>query len=117
MRDYLRGAIPRINPGRLRHIITLQRLSGAVDTTGQQTTWADIASIRAELEPMGGKELFTGQQIVAPGTFMITVRWSPNWALAPKDRIVKGDRIFDISNVNNVEERNILLEITAIERL
>lgn len=108
---------PHADPGRRRHKITLQRLSGAVDSVGQQTTWSDLGTAWASVDPLSGRELLAGQVISAPGSFLITVNYNAGWGLAPKDRILWGTRIFDISNVRNPDEINMLLEIEAVERL
>ena len=118
---------PGINPGRLRHRVTFQRLTDDVDTVGASAgQWDDLATVAASVEPIGGQERRTADVIAAPRTFTVLARWHHKLKhLSPKDRMRWADRLdekgharlFDISDVSNVDERNVLLVITAVERL
>jgi len=106
--------------GKLRHLVTLQRLSGATDTTGNETeTWVDYASVRAQIEPWidsarSGREEFTGNQRTAIVYTRFRIRYFPG--ISPKDRVVFGSRTFDIQAVNNRDERNFEIELICKER-
>ena len=107
--------------GALRRRITLQTRTTTQDSFGgQSTTWIDVASVWASIEPSGGRELMTAQamNIEAPST--ITIRWQPAFrdpkAVAAM-RAVYGSRIYNIHASENPEERNSVLVLLASEGL
>jgi len=109
-----------MHAGKMRHLITIQRQTGATDTTGNETlTWATFATVWAWIEPYvgsarAGREEFTGGQMTALDYTRVHLRYLPG--LAPKDRILYGTRTFDIQAVNNRDERNAELELICKER-
>lgn len=106
--------------GKMRHLVTIQRQTGARDTSGNETdTWNTFATVWAHIEPYvgsarAGREEFTGNQMVGLDYTRFHLRYLAG--LAPKDRILYGARIFDIQAVNNRDERNFELELIAKER-
>ena len=110
-----------INAGTLRKRITLQQQSTSVDTYGQQiTTWTDVATVWASIEPSVGRELMAAQAVRLDQPTTITMRWQPAFA-SPKAlaamRAVYNSRIFNIYSVENEEERNRMLTLLASEGL
>lgn len=109
-----------INPGRLRHTVSIQRASSAQDASGHPSEdWSEIGQIKASIEPLTGVERTTGQQSIADVSHRIVMRYVPGVSsgITPKDRILFGTRIFDLAAVLNLEERNLMLEIMAKERI
>ncbi len=110
-----------LSAGTLRKRITLQQQSPSVDSYGQQiTTWSDVATVWASVEPSVGRELIAAQAVSLDQPTTITLRWQP--ALAnPKAvaamRAVYNGRIFNIHSVENEAERNTLLTLLASEGL
>jgi SPP1 family predicted phage head-tail adaptor len=106
--------------GKMRHLVTIQRQTGARDTTGNETdTWSTFATVWVHIEPYvgsarAGREEFAGNQMVGLDYTRFHLRYLAG--LAPKDRILYGTRIFDIQAVNNRDERNFELELIAKER-
>lgn len=106
--------------GKLRYLVTVQRQSGAVDTTGNQTlTWITLAKVWAWIEPYvgsarAGREEFSGNQMIGLDYTRFHIRYLRG--LAPKDQILYDGRTFDIQAVNNRDERNAELELIAKER-
>ena len=110
-----------INAGTLRKRITLQQQSISVDTYGQQiTTWTDVATVWASIEPSVGRELMAAQAVSLDQPTTIMIRWQPAFA-SPKAvaamRAVYNDRLFNIHSVENEEERNRTLTLLASEGL
>ena len=106
-----------INAGTLRKRITLQQQSISVDTYGQQiTTWTDVATVWASIEPSVGRELMAAQAVSLDQPTTIMIRWQPAFA-SPKAvaamRAVYNDRLFNIHSVENEEERNRTLTLLA----
>src|SRR5574340_2073 len=98
------------NVGALRKRITLQSRATTQDTFGgQSTTWTDVATVWAEIEPAGGRELMAVQSLPVAITHSIAVRYRAELA-NPKTvagmRAVYGTRIFDIHASMNESERN-----------
>ena len=90
--------------GRLRHEVDLQRVTVAPDAHGDQTkTWTTLATVRASIEPLSGRE-FVQAQIMSDVTVRIKVRGRPDIRLTPKDRVRftdpnHGVRLFDIRHI------------------
>ncbi len=97
-----------MNPGILRHRITLER-----PVTIQSTSGAEVLSFEpdgeepASVEPLQGTEALQAAQIAAELDTKITIRWSP-WAdqITPKWRIQFRNVIYNITQVRNVEMRD-----------
>jgi head-tail adaptor len=109
--------------GALRHLITVQRQTGARDTVGNETnTWTTLAQTWGWIEPYvgsarAGREEWQGKQLLGLDYTRIHMRWDSRLAtLSPKDRILYGTRVFDVQAVNNRDERNYELELIARER-
>jgi SPP1 family predicted phage head-tail adaptor len=101
--------------------ITLQQQSPSVDSYGQQvSTWTDVATVWASVEPSVGRELMAAQAVSLDQPTTITIRWQPLFA-SPKAvaamRAVYNGRIFNIHSVENESERNTMLTLIASEGL
>ena len=106
--------------GKLRYLVTVQRQSGAVDTTGNETsTWNTFAQVYAWIEPYvgsarAGREEFSGNQMIGLDYTRIHIRYLAG--LAPKDQIVWSGRTFDVQAVNTRDERLAEMELICKER-
>lgn len=106
--------------GKLRRLVTIQRLTGARDTTNNETdTWKTLATVYAHIEPYlgsarSGREEFSGGQITGLDYTRFHIRYLAG--VSPKDRILYNGRVFDIQAVNNRDERNFEMELLAKER-
>jgi SPP1 family predicted phage head-tail adaptor len=110
-----------LSAGTLRKRITLQQQSPSVDSYGQQvSTWTDVATAWASVEPSVGRELMAAQAVSLDQPTTITIRWQPLFA-SPKAvaamRAVYNGRIFNIHSVENESERNTVLTLIASEGL
>jgi SPP1 family predicted phage head-tail adaptor len=91
--------------GRLRHEVDLQRVTVAPDAHGDQTkTWTTLATVRASIEPLSGREFLQASQVMSDVTVRIKVRGRPDIRLTPKDRVRHddpnhGERLFDIRHI------------------
>ena len=100
--------------GKLRHLVTLQRKTGAVDTWGEPTdTWTDLASVWASIQPMAGREAFTGLELQALDMVRIGIRYTSG--LVPTDRVNWNGRLYDILAIHNKDERNRAMELVVKE--
>ena len=87
-----------ISSGRLRHRIIIQSQSTTKDTHGQAvTTWTDVATVWAAVEPIRGREFFAAAQINSEVTTRIRIRWRSGVTAAM--RVSFDSRIYDIQAV------------------
>jgi SPP1 family predicted phage head-tail adaptor len=104
----------------LRHRITLQRPGGNRNAMGErETTWTDVATVCANVEPVSGRQEWLARQEQASTTHTITVRWSSNIASADASWRVKfGERLMPLDKPPiDVDERRQWLEIACTEGL
>lgn len=92
--------------GTLRHKITIQEPTESEDpVTGEiVTTWEDFAEVWAEVLPLVGREYWAAKTVNAETTGKIRIRYLAD--ITPKMRIMLEDRIFNITGIVNVEEKN-----------
>ena len=107
--------------GLLRKRIVLQQRDVTVDSYGGQVnTWADVATVYAEIMPLSGRELFSAQAVQSEVSHRITVRYRSELA-NPKTvagmRAVYSGRVFNISASINEDERNRQITLMASEGL
>jgi SPP1 family predicted phage head-tail adaptor len=56
--------------------ITLQQPAATVDALGQRTeTWADLATVWAQAQPLRGREFFAAGQINSEASVRFRIRW------------------------------------------
>lgn len=81
--------------GRLRSRVTLQRRSVTRDTTGAEVeTWADLATVWAEVEALLGREFWASQAITSSQVMKFTLRHLAN--VTTVDRLVWNNRTWNI---------------------
>jgi SPP1 family predicted phage head-tail adaptor len=103
--------------GRLDRRIRLDRASTSTNAINEiVTTWAALATVWAEYEPLQDSERYEARQIGAIATARFRIRYSATVAdLSPLDRVVFEGRVFDIHAVKEIGRRE-GLEITAAAR-
>ena len=79
-----------MDPGKLRHRVTIQQPFEA--TAGGETaiTWSDVETgVWAAIEPISSREYFLASQVRADITHRVTVRYRPgikaNWRIVWRD--------------------------------
>ena len=104
-----------MNPGALRHPITIEQPQLTRDTTGEaMETWVDFARVRAAIEPLAGRELFLAQQVNATLSHRVTLRYLAG--VLPTMRVRYGTRVLLIAAPPiNKNERNRELELLCTE--
>lgn len=110
-----------VRAGQLTRRVTLQQQSQTLDAYGQPiTTWTDVATVWASIEPSVGRELVAAQAMSLEQPTTILIRWQAAFS-RPKAvaamRAVYNGRFFNIRSVQNAEERNYLLTLIASEGL
>ncbi|WP_207746021.1 phage head closure protein [Clostridium sp. D53t1_180928_C8] len=104
----------RINPGELRHRITIQKLNNSQNEYGEiSELWEDILNVRAGIYPISGKEFFAAETVNSEITHKVKIRYIEG--IMPNMRIKFNNRIFSIESVINFQERNIELQLLCKE--
>ena len=100
--------------GELRLSLTIQTPTRAENSKGEVlVAYVDAGSFYASVEPLTSREINFARQAELSTTHRIRARYTPD--LKSDCRLKFGTRIFDIVGIVNVEERNIELEISAVE--
>jgi SPP1 family predicted phage head-tail adaptor len=103
--------------GKLRHQVKLQRVAVSADSHGDQTkTWTDLATVRASIEPLSGREFLQASQVMSDITVRIRIRGRSDITLTPKDRVLYGTRTFDIRHVIDWGDRGTDWQLLCTER-
>lgn len=92
----------------MRHKVALQRATRTKDTTSGQVSlsWLTIATVRAAINPLSGREFFAAQQAKSNVSHRVTIRNSTDVNdLTPKDRVLFGSRALNIVSVIRPEEQ------------
>lgn len=97
--------------------ITIQQQTTTQDSYNQpQDTWTDYTTVWASAVNKGGGEFYAAQKINAKTTEVFTIRYSSITKAITEDMRVKfGTRTFNILHINNVDERNIELQLMCEE--
>jgi SPP1 family predicted phage head-tail adaptor len=90
-----------------------ERTASKDELGGQPQVWQDIAPVRFGLESTGGAEVQTGGGARAQSTYLITMRYRVG--VKSTMRIKQGERVFNFTHVDDIEERHRELNIAAIE--
>jgi SPP1 family predicted phage head-tail adaptor len=65
-----------VRAGELRQRVEIQRRTDTQDSVGQPIpVWSTVATVWARVEPLSGREFFTGQQLAAETDTRITIRF------------------------------------------
>lgn len=112
--------------GQLRHSVTLQRPGGTQDALGQRvTTWTDVATVNAKVEPLTGRDAFLARQMQASTTHRVTMRWmavlrdmDASWRVLWAQPDGRDPRLLILSEPpKDIDERDRVLELMCTEGL
>lgn len=102
--------------GRLRHIIEIQQVVAAPNTTGEPAReWTTYARRRAEIEALNGRESFIGGQTQGSTTHRVVIR-GRDLSIKPKHRVLFGSRVFDVNSVitDATKQMTVMLCVEAV---
>lgn len=100
--------------GRMRHRVTIETQSTTVDAVGQRAnTWTKVETVWCSVRPLSGREYLSASGPRAEITHEITFRYPVT--VQPKDRILFGNRLFDVESVFTQDERGRYVTARAIE--
>lgn len=90
-----------MSAGKLNRRITIQRRSATLDDYGQESSgWTDIATVWADVRPIGGREKLRSMAVESTLTHTVLVRYRTDLlpaVAADAWRIVYGTRILQIT--------------------
>jgi SPP1 family predicted phage head-tail adaptor len=105
-----------MNPGDLRHRVTVKRQHTQTDLMGGfSDSWEDEAEVWAAIWPVSAKEIVQNQQLVGQVSHRVRVRYLSTLTTAMK--LVFGTRTFRILSIINPEERGIYLDLMCLEEV
>ena len=103
-----------MNPGLLRHSVTIQRRASGVDASGAANgAWTDVATVRAAIWPLRGKELYAAQQANSEVELRVRIRYLDG--ITSTMRVSWQGRVFEILYVIDPELRHVTLDLMCRE--
>jgi head-tail adaptor len=108
-----------LQPGTLRHIITIQKVSTTRDASGQPVSvWTTVLTTRAKQEGTTSntyKELVQDGAIASQATDVFTIRWpGSSIALKPGMHILRGGNTYIVQTLDNVLGRNRVVKMICM---
>jgi len=106
----------RLNPGELRHLITIEQPSASRSTSGEVVnTWTTFATVWAKIMPIRGREAEESRRETGKAEVRFWCRYLAGVTLGM--RLVRSGRYFDITAIINIDELDKWLEISAVETI
>ena len=107
-----------IDPGKMRHRLTVERFNGSRDAAGEprkdlDENWTEVCRPWCSVDPISGREFLAAGQETAEVSHKIRCRYRPG--VQADMRLRWGSRIFEILAVLDPEERHESLLIMAKE--
>lgn len=100
--------------GRYRHRVTIKDRVVVRDSYGEEdVTWADVATVWADVQPIRGREYLEMDQAQADVTHRVYLRYRTG--VEPTMRVYLGSRALQIESVIRPGERRIGLELICKE--
>jgi SPP1 family predicted phage head-tail adaptor len=106
-----------MNPGAMRHSITIKVRPTTQNSYGEEITnilqWNDFVTRYASVSPVTGREFYAAQQTNTKVSTKFTIRFIPGITAAMK--VVYGVRTFNIISVQDTDERHITITLICEE--
>jgi SPP1 family predicted phage head-tail adaptor len=109
----------QIQPGTLKHSITIQEPSTVRDSAGQlNASWTPLLTIRAAILSTASNSFrfsFSGNALASNATDLIQIRY-PGEAVSivPGQQVTFGDQVYEITATDNVQRRNRVLNLAVV---
>lgn len=110
--------------GSFRQALTLQQRASSTDAEGSpQEGWVTIGLCRAQVEPLGGRELAMAGQLEMKLSHIVKTRWRPDLARTNSlsgtsghnMRLLWGARVLDIQLVEDPDGRRHDMQLLCLE--
>ncbi len=95
--------------GLLRHLVTLEQRTDARDAYGEPLdAWTPYATVRAEIQPLNGREYFAAAAEASEVTTRIRIRYVTGLTTALRVRFhgLAGEKIYNIVSIIDPDERH-----------
>ena len=100
----------------LRRRITIQSRTATLDSFGQQvTTWTNLVSCWASIEPLSGHELIAAQAVSSELSHTVTIQYRTTVTAAM--RVLYQGRVLNIQSVTDPETAHVALQLLCSEGL
>ena len=105
----------RINPASLKRRLLFQSLPAVPDASGDAgaTNWVDGVTIWGSVMPVSAGEIRAGLSAQHEISHRIIIRYRTGITSGMRAKL--GTRVFDLTGVRDIEDRQEFLEITALE--
>jgi SPP1 family predicted phage head-tail adaptor len=98
--------------GDLNRQVTIQARATTQDAAGQQsTTWTDVVTVNAKIQPLSGRELELAKAFSSEVDYQIEMRYRTN--LTAANRLVYQGKVFNVHAVIDVDTRHEVLQVMA----
>ena len=105
-----------IDSSALNRRITIQSRASTIDSYGQQiTTWTDLVSCWASIEPLSGREIIAAQAVSSELSHTVTIRYRS--AVTAAMRVLYQSRVFNIQSATDPDTAHIALQLLCSEGL
>lgn len=92
------GVMANVAAGALRHRVLIQKQTAIRDDDGvSHTTWSDVATVWASVEPLSAREFIQSGQEQAPVTARITIRYRAD--MEASMRILHRGQVYNIAGL------------------
>jgi SPP1 family predicted phage head-tail adaptor len=103
-----------MNPGELRHRITLQKFTTTVNENGfEEESWIDFKILWASVSNLHGREYFEAAAVQKENTVKFIVRYIKD--LDTSMKIMFKGKSYNIIQIDNIRYENRFVEIKAME--
>lgn len=102
-----------LNSGDLKERVTLQSRAAGVDSHGHpSTSWSDVATVWADVQPIRGREYFAAGQTQAPVDVRVRIRYRSG--VTPAMRVLWRSVPHDIVSVIDMGAQRVALELMCM---
>ena len=103
---------PTLDPGDLRHQITILRPTPSSDESGTTVVMAPFATARAKIEPVRGIDVIRSGQTTTQLFLTVTMWWQAG--ILADMQVQAPNGLYVIQAVDNVLELNQILKLTCL---
>lgn len=104
-----------VRAGRFDKVVKIQRQTTKANSYGGVVqSWEDLATIRASIEPLQGREFFSGAIQLGDTISRIRIRYRQD--IDRTMRVVYQNRYFEITNIIDSKERHEELQLICKEQ-
>lgn len=104
-----------LNPGDLRHLVTISAPTPHVGTFAPVSDkWTLVLTTRAALKQITAKTMYQTGAILTQASHTLRMRYTPT-SIKPGYQVTYSTKTYRVVNVDNVLERNRVLELLLLE--